>query len=255
MYLIKLFTLAVIVLTIPQNAHAAKDTPKKVLKHKFYRSLSISSDEQKYPLVMRDLQMRLNAPYASKNDLNVAMFWLRDEYLYENGDPKFGLSYVQFLESLSSSTKQANPEQSKTMNLNSVVHYFVAEFFLKADVKYCQDDTAGLNSLKQLRQLRQNYLRRFSALTPADKERVYEDIFTLLEERKARLPYTEICKSSVGHMKKVYESGQFQENFSTKDGTQYIDDTLAPDLVDDQEWLRRRSVLKRELTNELLALQ
>tara|TARA_R110002124_G_scaffold149220_1_gene314948 strand:+ start:86360 stop:87127 length:768 start_codon:yes stop_codon:yes gene_type:complete len=255
MYFIKLLTLAIFLLTIPQNAQAAKDTPEKIIKNKFYKSLSLSNAKQKYPLVMRDLQMRLNAPYASKNDLNVAMFWLRDEYLYENGDPKYGLSYVQFLESLSSSMKQANPEQAKTMNLNSVIHYFVAEFFLKSDVLYCQDDTAGLNSLQQIEQLRQNYLRRFAALTPADKEHVYGEIFKLLEERKARIPYTDICKSGAEHMKKAYESGQFQQNFSMKDGTQYIDDTLAPELVDDQEWMRRRDVLLKELTNELLSLQ
>ena len=255
MNVLKAFMVALI-LCFPLNAaFAAQDTPKSILKNKFYKSLTKVSKEQKFPLVMKNLHTRLNSQYTSKKDLNAAMFWLRDEYLYNDGDPKYGLSYVQFLESISRSLKDTDQKQSHTLKLNSVIHYFVSEHFLLSDIAYCADDTAGVNSRAELQKIRQNHLRRFSALTQTDKEEVYKGIFQLIDERKARKPYTDICKSGQMHMQKALQTGQYKEDFTVKDGTKYIDDNLAPDLLDSATWQKLRNGLYNTLQNDLLSLQ
>tara|TARA_R110002126_G_scaffold13118_7_gene57329 strand:- start:238199 stop:238969 length:771 start_codon:yes stop_codon:yes gene_type:complete len=237
------------------NVQAGKDTPAKVLKNKLYKSLVQISQEKKYPLVMHNIQTRLKAPYSSRNDLNIVMFWLRDHYLYDNGDPKFGLSYVQFLESLSRSMKQSDPEQSQQLKMNSMIHYFVAEYFLKSDLARCADQSAGANTRQEMDKLRQNHLRAFSALRQEDKEHTYKTIFTMLDESVNRTSYTEICKSGVVHMQKVLESGQYQEDLNTENGETYIDDDIAAQVIDETSRKKQDNALYNMLQNELLALQ
>lgn len=237
------------------TAFAAKDTPNGVLKNRFYKSLQKISKEQKYPLVMKNIHTRLSSQYSSKKDLNAAMFWLRDEYLYNDGDPKYGLSYVQFLESISGTLKDSDKKQSHTLKLNSVIHYFVFENFILSDIAYCEDQTAGTGSKSEIVKIRQNYLNRYSSFSPEDKENVYKSIFNLIDERQVRTPYTEICKSGQMHMKKAVESGQYKEDFSMKDGTRYIDDNLTPDLVDLDTWGKRKNALYNALQQDLLAIQ
>jgi len=236
-------------------AHAAKDTPKKILKDSLYKSLNKISKEKKYPLVMQNIQTRLNAPYSSRDDLNVIMFWLRDHYLYDNGDPKFGLSYIQFLESLARSMKQSDPEQSHQLKINSVIHFFVTEYFLHSDLAVCVDQTSGANTREQLDIMRENYQRAFMAMKPEDKEHAYKTIFSFIDERKDRHAQSDICKSGVVHMQKVLESGNYQEDLSTKNGDKYIDDNVPVDVVDSQTWQKRNNALYNTLQNNLLALQ
>jgi hypothetical protein len=256
MHLLKIFSVMLVLsCALAPHAHAAKDTPSKVLKNKLYKSLVQISQEKKYPLVMHNIQTRLKAPYSSRNDLNIVMFWLRDHYLYDNGDPKFGLSYVQFLDSLSRSMKQSDPEQSQQLRMNGIIHYFVTEHFLKSDLARCADQSAGANTRQEMDKLRANYLRAFSALKPEDKEHTYKTIFATLDERSDRSAYTEICKSGVTHMQKVLESGSYQENLSTDDGEKYIDDNVAAELIDEASWKKQNNALYNILQNELLALQ
>ncbi len=236
-------------------AQAEKDTPKKILKDSLYKSLNKISKEKKYPLVMQNIQTRLNAPYSSRDDLNVVMFWLRDHYLYDNGDPKFGLSYIQFLESLARSMKQSSPEQSHELKMNSIIHYFVTEYFLQSDLAVCVDQTAGANTREQLDKMRQNYQRAFMALKPEDKEHAYKTIFSSIDESKGRHAYSDVCKSGVVHMQKVLESGKYQEGLSTKNGDKYIDDNVPVDVVDATTWEKRNNALYNTLQNNLLALQ
>ncbi|MEC7576045.1 MAG: hypothetical protein ACTHPO_10950 [Alphaproteobacteria bacterium] len=241
---------------LPTQVYAAKDTPGRVVKNKLYRTYNKMAEEQKFPIVMRNIMERLNAPYSSRNDLNVVMFWLRDQYLYDNGDPKYGLGYVQFLESLTRNMKDSNPEQAETLKQNSVIHYFVSEHFIISDIARCADPTAGQNTRNELEQMRQNHLRRFAAMKYEDKETVFKTIFELIQERKNRTPYTEICKSGEIHMKKALESGKFTQDLQTKDGSQaFIDDNLPPDLINEQEWAQRYNSVFNALKNDLLALQ
>ena len=241
---------------MPISAHAAKDTPARIVKHKIYRSYDKMAQDQKFPVVMQNIQQRLNTPYASRNDLNVAMFWLRDQYLYDNGDPKYGLGYVQFLESLTRNTKDSDPVQSDNLKQNGVIHYFVSEHFIISDIARCADPTAGQNTRRELEQMRQNYLRRFAAMTYENKEKTFKSIFDLITERKDRKPYTDICKSGEAHMKKALASGQFTQDLQSKDGSQaFIDDNLPPELVDDKTWAQRYGSIFNALKNDLLALQ
>lgn len=243
--------------TYIEASHARQDTPRNILKSKTYRTLDKLSAEKNYVFMMQNINARLNSTYSSRKDLNAVMFWLRDKYLFKQGDPKFGLSYVQFLESLARNFKNENPAQSKTIKQNSIIHFFVAEHLILVDLAKCADKTAGTNTRRDLDQHRQNYVNGFMALKPEDKKHVYQSIFKFIDLQVNRPAFTDICKSGQTHMQKAIELNKTTNKFTNKDdeSTIYIDDDIAPDLVDDMQWKKRKNGLYNALQKDLLALQ